>query len=239
MQSGVVYVWMSSNGSSWDIANKVKMGTSSGTGFDHFALVRAGGTYYTFQNGVLTNSFVYPFSPYYSASNTLNIGYWSYVNRYATGYLDELRVSNGIVRWLSNFTPPTAQYTVGSTPPTAGFSADWTSGPAPLPVQFTDTSTGSVASWSWDFGDGSISAAQYPSHTYSTTGTYTVSLTASGPGGSNTDAQSGYITVTTPSTDGIDQYTKLMLHFNGPNGSRTFTDSEQTPRPSPDMGMHR
>ena len=53
------------------------MGTSSGTGFDHFALVRAGGTYYTFQNGILTNSFAYPFSPYYSASNTLNIGHWS------------------------------------------------------------------------------------------------------------------------------------------------------------------
>ena len=30
--------------------------------------------------------------------------------------------------------------------------------------------------------------------------------------------------------DGIDQYTKLMLHFNGPNGSTTFTDSELTPK---------
>ena len=212
------------------LQTRSRWGPSSGTGFDHYALVRAGGTYYTFQNGILTNSFAYPFSPYYSAINTLNIGYWIYFNSYATGYLDELRISNGIVRWLSNFTPPSAQYTVGSTLPTAGFSANWTSGPAPLPVQFTDTSTGDVNSWSWDFGDGSISAAQYPSHTYLAPGTYTVSLTAAGPGGPNTDTQTDYITVSAPSTDGIDQYTKLMLHFNGPNGSRTFTDSEQTPK---------
>jgi PKD repeat protein len=182
------------------------------------------------KKGVLANSFVNLLSPYYGGSNILNIGYWSYWGCYATGYLDELRVSNGIVRWLSTFTPPGAQYTVGSTPPTAGFSANWTSGPAPLPVQFNDTSSRDVTSWSWDFGDGSTSTQEYPSHTYLTPGIYTVSLTASGPGGSNTDTQANYITVTTPSDYGIDQYTKLMLHFDGPNGSKTFTDSEITPK---------
>ena len=222
--SGVVYVWISSNGKSWDIASEVKIGTPSGKGFDHYALVRAGNTYYTFQNGVLTNSFANSLPPYYSASNTL------YIGDGAAGYLDELRVSNGIARWVSDFNPPSAQYTVGSTPPTAGFSANWTSGPAPLPVQFTDTSTGSVTGWSWNFGDGSTSTAQYPSHVYLNPGTYTVSLTAAGPGGSNTNSETNYVTVSAPSPDGIDQYTKLMLHFNGPNGSRTFTDSEETPK---------
>jgi hypothetical protein len=81
---------MSSNGTSWDITNRVKIETASGAGFDHFALVRAGGAYYTFQNGTLTNSFVYPFSPYYSASNTLYIGYGNAWGYYATGYMDQL-----------------------------------------------------------------------------------------------------------------------------------------------------
>lgn len=43
-------------------------------------------------------------------------------------------------------------------------------------VTFTDHSTGAV-SYSWDFGDGSTSTTQSPSHTYSAIGIYTVSLT--------------------------------------------------------------
>ena len=118
---GTVQVFVSSNGASWDIANQLSMGAPSGTGFDHFALVRAGSTYYTFKNGVLTNSFVNPLSPYYDASKPLDIG--RYGTSYATGYLDELRVSKGIVRWLSNFSPRSSQYTEGTVLPTAGFSA--------------------------------------------------------------------------------------------------------------------
>ncbi len=224
--SGIVYAWISSNGSSWDIASQVRIGTPSGTGFDHYALVRSGNTYYTFQNGILTNSFVSSLHPYYSASNSLYIG--GHGSYYGTGYLDELRISNGVARWASNFTPPSLPYIQGSVCPSAAFSVSPASGPAQLPVQFTDTSTGDISSWSWDFGDGSTSTAQYPDHIYSTAGTYTVSLTATGLGGSNTYTSTNCITIT-PS-NGIDQYTKLMLHLDGPNGSTTFTDSEQTPK---------
>jgi len=45
-----------------------------------------------------------------------------------------------------------------------------------LNIQFTDASTGSPTSWAWDFGDGSTSTAQNPSHTYASAGTYNVSL---------------------------------------------------------------
>ena len=51
-------------------------------------------------------------------------------------------------------------------PPVANFNASPTSGNAPLPIQFTDNSTGSPTSWSWTFGDGGTSTAQNPSHTY-------------------------------------------------------------------------
>jgi PKD repeat protein len=43
-------------------------------------------------------------------------------------------------------------------------------------VQFTDTSTGNPTSWQWDFGDGSSSMLQNPTHAYSNSGTYTVTL---------------------------------------------------------------
>lgn len=57
-------------------------------------------------------------------------------------------------------------------------------------VQFTDASTGSnIASWSWDFGDGSTSAAQNPLHTFKG-GKYTVKLVVTNSGGcSSTKSQ--------------------------------------------------
>ena len=81
-------------------------------------------------------------------------------------------------------------------PPVAGFSGNPTSGTAPLAVQFTDQSTGSVSSWSWDFGDGGTSTQQSPSYTYTAAGVYTVSLTVTNSGGSNTVSKVNYINVT-------------------------------------------
>jgi PKD repeat protein len=68
---------------------------------------------------------------------------------------------------------------VGGTAPVAGFSANALSGQAPLTINFTDTSTApdsSITSRSWDFGDGTTSNQQNPSHTYSSPGVYTASL---------------------------------------------------------------
>jgi PKD repeat protein len=53
-------------------------------------------------------------------------------------------------------------------------------------VQFTDTSTGVPTSWSWNFGDEQTSTLQSPTHTYSSIGDYTVTLTATNSAGSNT-----------------------------------------------------
>ncbi len=81
-------------------------------------------------------------------------------------------------------------------PPVADFSASPRNGAAPLTVAFTDLSTNNPTAWSWDFGDGGSSTEQHPTHVYQTTGTFTVSLTASNAYGSHTVTRSGYITVT-------------------------------------------
>ncbi|MDD3622079.1 MAG: PKD domain-containing protein [Methanofollis sp.] len=77
----------------------------------------------------------------------------------------------------------------------ADFKAFPRSGVAPLEVAFTDISTGSPTSWAWDFGDGSGSTAQFPTHTYTKPGTYTVSLTISDGTSADTERKVGYITV--------------------------------------------
>ena len=79
---------------------------------------------------------------------------------------------------------------------TADFSATPTSGETPLTVQFTDQSVGDISSWLWDFGDGSTISAQNPTHTYSSSGNFTVSLTIAGLGGSDTETKEDYISVT-------------------------------------------
>jgi PKD repeat protein len=83
--------------------------------------------------------------------------------------------------------------------PVADFSADPTSGVAPLTVQFTDLSTGNPTSWDWDFGDGTGSSMeQNPTYEYTNPGEYTVSLTVSNDQGSDTEIKGAYITVNYP-----------------------------------------
>ena len=64
-------------------------------------------------------------------------------------------------------------------------------------VQFIDTSAGGPTSWLWNFGDGSTSNSQNPSHSYATAASYTVSLTVVYSSGSKSVSQT--ITVLPPS----------------------------------------
>jgi PKD repeat protein len=87
-------------------------------------------------------------------------------------------------------------------PPVADFSASPTAGAAPLQVQFVDQSTNLPTSWAWDFdNDGTIdSTARNPTFTYPTAGTYTVALTATNGGGSDTKTKPSLISVGQPLT---------------------------------------
>jgi PKD repeat protein len=81
--------------------------------------------------------------------------------------------------------------------PEANFRGTPTIGNAPLTVNFTDLSNWTPTSWSWTFGDSGVSSAQNPSHQYTSTGTYPVSLTATNSSGQDTETKTGYVTVTT------------------------------------------
>lgn len=60
--------------------------------------------------------------------------------------------------------------------PHANFSATPLDVCAYLPVNFTDLSTGNVDEWLWDFGDGSTSTSQNPTHIYTDTGYFSIQL---------------------------------------------------------------
>lgn len=63
--------------------------------------------------------------------------------------------------------------------PVVNFSASITSGCYPLGVDFTDQTnpgSGTIVSWLWDFGDGSTSTEQNPSHIYNSDRNFNVTL---------------------------------------------------------------
>jgi|GEM_PF-1628502 len=89
-------------------------------------------------------------------------------------------------------------YITGETPSlVARFEADVTTGEVPLAVNFIDLSTGAT-SWAWDFGDGTTSADQNPSHEYGAAGSYTVTLTVSDGSDSASVTKPNYINVIEP-----------------------------------------
>ncbi|HQE86620.1 MAG TPA: DUF3344 domain-containing protein, partial [Methanolinea sp.] len=95
----------------------------------------------------------------------------------------------------------TGYITVLSQPgPTADFSASPLTGTAPLSVQFTDLSTGTITARTWQYRSGNGTWTQFstesnPAFSFSDPGTYDIRLTVSGPGGDNTKERTGYITV--------------------------------------------
>ncbi len=84
------------------------------------------------------------------------------------------------------------------------FTANVSSGPAPLAVQFSDGSSGNPNGWAWDFGDGGVSSEENPVYIYLNPGLYSVGLTLSRsysiPGTSFSESSGvskpGYIMVT-------------------------------------------
>jgi len=116
--------------------------------------------------------------------------------------------------------------------PTAGFMADSFSGQAPLAVTFTSylVGPGTVTSYAWDFGDSTTSTDKNPSHTYTTGGIYTVNLTVTGPGGSDSVVKTGFITVTSVGADlTVASCTPFFLAHNTQNSvSTTITNSGVT-----------
>ncbi len=102
-------------------------------------------------------------------------------------------------------------------PPSAEFDAWPTYINVPSTIKFHIVNTANMTGCNWDYGDGSVPGTTcdpYHDHTYTTPGFYTVSLTVTGPGGSDSKIRPKYITV----------YPTLMVNKTGA-GTGTVTSS--------------
>lgn len=89
-------------------------------------------------------------------------------------------------------------------------------------VNFTDASTSSttISSWFWDFGDGNTSTMQNPNNTYAASGTYTVCLTTTNVCGTDSTCHSVTVTICSNPT--------ASFTSSSADPSFTFTDASTT-----------
>ncbi|HEX3018749.1 MAG TPA: PKD domain-containing protein, partial [Chitinispirillaceae bacterium] len=120
-------------------------------------------------------------------------------------------------------------------PPVASFTANPTSGDAPLNVEFDGTASSDPdsdpLSFAWDFGDGKTGTGSIASHVYTTPGTYTAVLVVN-DGYGNSDSKSVLITVTQPQRPPVVSFTAnptsgdapLNVEFDGAASSDPDSD---------------
>ncbi len=146
----------------------------------------------------------------------------------AVGYKDASVVFPGPGGTLTFSKSAAFQVTAGSGL-TAGFTGAPTRGVLPLTVTFTNTSTGTITNRLWTFGDGTTDTTPQPSHTYTNTGSFTVSLTVYGAGGSNVLTRAGYLTVTAAPTPGCHVVVDTgQIHCYNTSGTITAPSPGQT-----------
>ena len=110
--AGAIYFRMSTSGSSW--VYNVNGNVLSATTWHHIAMCRSGTSAYGFCDGVQVGSTGSVSGALVSNSAAVTFGsYGTGAGANTTqlnGYFDDMRVTKGVARYTSNFTPPTAAF---------------------------------------------------------------------------------------------------------------------------------
>jgi PKD repeat protein len=127
-----------------------------------------------------------------NTSTSQNVYYtWNATGEYNVTHT----VSNGISSSTSFMNVTVGTPTPAVVTPVASFYGSPTTGNVPLSVSFTDVSSNTPTSWFWEFGDGTNSTLQNPSHAYTRSGFKNVALTATNSAGSNITVRLKFVRV--------------------------------------------
>jgi len=148
-------------------------------------------------SGTITN-WLWSFGDGHSITNTTSA---NVTNTYASAgsYTVTLIVTAAGISSTNQQTAYIMVTNAAVTAPVAGFTGGPTNGPAALQVVFTNTSTGSYTNSVWNFGDthtASNTNSANVTNTYAAAGSYSVTLTVIGAGGTNALTKTNYIVVT-------------------------------------------
>jgi hypothetical protein len=218
-------IMMSSNGAAWNIAtwNTTAFGTVDVNAWQHIAISRSGNNIRLFKNGVLGNT-VNTSSALWTNTEPLRVGTSAYLgNGSYKGYIDEYRLSKGVARWTSNFTPASTPYMQTSV--TFG-------GTQAANVAIPDSSTLVATTPAHASGSVDVVVTNFDGQSATSTGGFQFTP---GPSISNISPNSGStLGGTNVAISGtnfkstIDSFSKLVLHGDGSGNS--FTDSSLAPK---------
>jgi hypothetical protein len=97
--SGTLLIYLSSNGTAWDVGPGTSGGTITTGAWNHICIRRVGSIFSTFINGVLTATITSALGIYNLATNTPVIGGTSSNGRNVNGYIDDFRITIGKGRY--------------------------------------------------------------------------------------------------------------------------------------------
>ena len=146
----------------------------------------------------------------YSTDSTAQLAYW----------LDPANTGDSILNGLdlNTLLPPYIKFGVNTTNSCTG------------EISFIDSTLGNPTSWLWNFGDGTTSTQQNPTHFYTTSGTYTIILSATNTNGTSVDTVIDYITINLPSSPASFSKTVCandsVLLTTSANGTAYWFDSQ-------------
>jgi hypothetical protein len=119
------YLYASSNGGSWDLANGVAFGAAVANTWFHFAVVRNGANITLYLNGVLGNTVAVSTNSLYELSD-MTIGRWARGDGVVfgmNGHISNLRLVKGTAVYTGAFTPPTAPLSTTGPASAASYSS--------------------------------------------------------------------------------------------------------------------
>ena len=135
--SGEINFYASADSSTWGVVSALtlKAAPAANTWY-HLAVTRESGVFRAFCDGVLTSSYTSAVAIQVTTGNIM-IGGSTTSGDSLAGYMDDIRITKGVARYVAAFTPPVAEFEV---PPPAEATADLT-----LPMMYMDGHFGAGA----------------------------------------------------------------------------------------------
>jgi hypothetical protein len=125
----------------------------------HITVARSGDNWYMFKDGVslaltlISGSYSITLPDLAGGITFISVGAEEGgISNYLNGWLDEFRISKGIARWTSDFSPPTHEYGVYTDPPVADAGPDLDAFAGELVTldgSYSHDPDGSIVSWDW------------------------------------------------------------------------------------------